>query len=492
MSLPNREHIHGTVASAAPPAEMAPLCVDLDGTLVRTDTFLESLLMVLRTAPGRLPGLLWMLTGNRAASKRSAAQIARPDARHLPYRQSLIEYLRAERDRGRRLLLVTGADRSIAESVAGHLGLFDDVLASDGRRNLTRENKASAIREHLKGEPFAYAGDSADDLPVWKAAETAVLAGAAPGVEAKVVRMGKAKVETFPGERTSVSAMLRLLRPSQWSKNLLVFVPLFLSHRVFEAPLWMAALLAFLAFSACASALYIWNDLLDIQADRAHPRKRLRPLASAQVSIPAALGVMGALSLLAVALCASLPPAAWGLLTAYAAGSAVYSLLLKRVVMLDVVALAALYTLRIFLGGAATGIRISVWTTAFSAFTFLSLALVKRLTELRRTQPKPQTQLAGRGYVPEDLPMLASLASAASYLAALVFGLYIQSPEVQLLYASPHLLWLMVPVLVYWLSRALLLANRGELDDDPVWFALRDPASYLAGAACVLVAWIAR
>lgn len=471
--------------------DLSPLCVDLDGTLVRTDTFLESLILVLRAAPARVPGLLRTLLADRAATKKDAAAIARPDPRLLPYRQPLLEYLTEQRSRGRRLLLVTGADRAIAEEVAGHLGLFDDVLASDGSRNLTGENKAAAIRSHLNGEPFAYVGDSTDDLAVWSAAETAVLAGASRAVTAKVVGMGKAKVETIPGEGTRLSAIVRLLRPSQWSKNLLIFVPLFLSHRLFDGALWTAALLAFLAFSACASALYVWNDLLDIQADRAHPRKRYRPLASAQVSIPTALGTMAALATVSLAAAALLPLEARWLLALYAAGSSLYSLLLKRVMMLDVVTLAALYTLRIFFGGGATGIRISVWTTAFSAFAFLSLALIKRLTELRRTQLEPQTRLTGRGYQGEDLPVLASLASAASYLAALVLGLYIQSPEVQILYASPHLLWLMVPVLVYWLSRTLLLANRGELDDDPVWFALRDPASYFAGAVCMVVAWLA-
>ncbi|MEZ5352910.1 MAG: UbiA family prenyltransferase [Bryobacteraceae bacterium] len=286
-------------------------------------------------------------------------------------------------------------------------------------------------------------------------------------------------------------ALLRLIRPGQWAKNTLIVAPMLLGHRLSSPEIWGPAITAFFAFSFCASALYVWNDLLDVNADQAHPRKRLRPLAAGTVTPRAAMVAMTVLLAASVGLSTLLPPATWGLLLAYAGGSICYSALLKRLTVIDVVTLAAFYTLRIFYGGAATGIKVSVWTMAFSVFLFLSLALIKRLTELRGATSKADAAVVGRSYRPEDLPVLGSLAAASGYLAALVVGLYIQSPEVQALYTKPQYLWFLMPALIYWISRALVLANRGEMDDDPVLYALRDPASYVAGACCALVAYLA-
>lgn len=468
-----------------------PLCVDLDGTLVRTDTFAESILLALRASPVRALRALLLLFRSRAQCKRAMSRLGRPDPRVLPYNTTLIDYIRTERAAGRRVLLVTGADEFIARGVANHLNLFDAVLASDGIQNLTRENKARAIQVHLNGSGYAYAGDSRDDFPIWHRAESAIVAGNCGAFEAKLASMGTPVERSFPRSEGTLLALVRLIRPQQWAKNLLIVVPLFLSHRLFDPSLWAPIFKAFFAFSFCASALYVWNDLLDIQADRVHPRKRSRPLAAAAVSIPAAGLALVSLLGASLLLSASLPPDCWIILIAYACASASYSLYVKRLVILDVVVLAGLYTLRIYYGGAASGITISVWTTAFSVFVFVALALLKRLAELRTMEPHGGVELAGRGYRQQDLPVLASLASAASYLATLVLGLYIQSPEVQLLYRKPLYLWMMVPLLIYWLSRALLLANRGEIDDDPLLFALRDPASYWVGLGCAGVVLIA-
>jgi 4-hydroxybenzoate polyprenyltransferase len=472
-------------------AAVLPLCVDLDGTLVRTDTFVECLLQALKGGPVRFFSALWRLVRSRAAAKKLASGMASLDPALLPYHADFLDYLRAERSRGRRLLLVTGADRSIAEGVAGHLGIFDDVLASDGTRNLTRSTKADAIAAYLDGRPFAYAGNSSADLPVWRRAATAVLVDAPRSYSKIMAAHGKPLEREFPREGQSWRDLLRLVRPKQWAKNILIWAPVFLGHKATSPEVWAPALIAFAAFSLCASALYIWNDLLDIQVDRAHPRKRNRPLASGAVSVQAGMALMAGLLLSAIGLSMLLPVASWGLLIAYAGGSLCYSALLKRMTMVDVVALAAFYTLRIFFGGAATGIQVSVWTMAFSVFLFLSLALIKRLTELRNTATRPNTDIAGRGYRPEDLPILAALAAAAGYLSALVLGLYIQSPEVQLLYRQPRYLWFMMPALVYWISRALVLANRGQMHDDPVLYALKDKASYAALACCAAVVFLA-
>ncbi|MEZ5403842.1 MAG: UbiA family prenyltransferase [Bryobacteraceae bacterium] len=289
--------------------------------------------------------------------------------------------------------------------------------------------------------------------------------------------------------RFAAVPLVRLVRVRQWAKNVLIFIPMLLSHKLADPAMWPPAVTAFFAFSFCASALYIWNDLLDIQGDRAHPRKRRRPIASGEVSVPAGMLTMLALLAASIALSASLPSATWALLLTYTGGSLCYSALLKSKAVIDVVCLSGFYTLRMFYGGAATGIAVSVWTMAFAVFLFLSLALIKRLTELRNT--KARKLLARRAYRSEDLPILAAMAAAAGYLSALVLGLYIQSAEVQLLYAHPRYLWLMMPALVYWISRALLLANRGEMDDDPVLYALRDRASHAVAVCCAAAIYLA-
>ena len=364
-------------AAAADDRRLLPLCVDLDGTLVATDTFAESVLLAVRTSPFRIFQILAMLFRSRAACKQLVWGLAPLDARTLPYHGPLVEYLRSERAAGRRLLLVTGADQAMAGSVADHLGFFDGVLASDGIRNLTSHTKAAAIRDYLGGQPFAYAGDSPDDLAVWRESQAAVLVGAPHRYAAKIARAGTPVERVFPPVRGGWRALLRLVRPAQWAKNLLIFVPLFLSHKLLDQQLWAPIARAFCVLSACASALYVWNDLLDIQADRAHPRKRRRPLAAGTVSIPAALATIFGLLGLAALLAISLPASCRALLLLYAAGSLSYSLLLKQRILIDVLVLAGLYTLRIYYGGAAAGIAISVWTTAFSLFLFLALALLK-------------------------------------------------------------------------------------------------------------------
>jgi 4-hydroxybenzoate polyprenyltransferase/phosphoglycolate phosphatase-like HAD superfamily hydrolase len=463
------------------------IVVDLDGTLVLTDTFAASLLEAVRKRPSCIFGLIAALLRGRAICKNIAAEIARLNIASLPYHEPLIEYLKQERAAGHRLILATGADLSIANAVAEHLGIFDDVIASDGARNMTGDEKLRAIREKLGDMPFTYAGNSRADLKVWRRSQAAILVGAPRSCARELHNAGISVQQEFKGAHRDWKSLVRCMRPHQWSKNVLVFVPAVLAHQVRNGLVMRETLIAFFALSFCASALYIVNDLLDLQADRLHPRKRNRPLASGEVSVEASLGLAVLLALTAAALGTLLPSQGFILLAGYAASSLLYSLKLKRMLFLDVVSLALLYALRVLYGGAATNIKISVWTLAFSLFLFASLATVKRLAELRRVNVNAARTQEYRGYMEVDVPQLSSLASAAGYVAVLVFALYINSPEVTLLYRRPQGLWLLCPILIYWISRLTLIANRGHLDDDPVAFALKDRATWFAGALAAVI-----
>jgi 4-hydroxybenzoate polyprenyltransferase len=463
------------------------LVVDLDGTLVLTDTFAACVLEALRKRFSCLPAVLAALIRGRAVSKRIAASLARLNVESLPYNEPLIEYLREQKAAGRRLILATGADLTIAAEVAGHLGIFDEVIGSDGERNMTGEEKVRAIQERIGGAPFTYAGNSRADLRVWRRSQAAVLV-AAPRSCARELRAAGIDVQReFVRARKPWRARVRCLRVHQWSKNLLVFVPVLLAHQIGNPPAMWRALMAFLALSFAASALYIVNDLLDLQADRLHPTKRRRPLASGEVSLEAGLGLAAFMAVSAALLGLFLNPPGRLLLATYAAASLTYSLKLKRMLFLDVVSLALLYALRVLYGGSATGITISVWTLAFSLFLFTSLATVKRLAELRRVNPEATGTQEYRGYAGADANQLSSLASAAGCAAVVVLALYINSPEVGLLYRRPQGLWLLCPLLIYWIGRLSLIANRGHLDDDPVTFALKDRATRIVGVVAAII-----
>jgi 4-hydroxybenzoate polyprenyltransferase len=286
--------------------------------------------------------------------------------------------------------------------------------------------------------------------------------------------------------RSLLASIGRALRLHQWAKNVLLFVPVLLAHALSTSNLLRLAL-AFLSFSLCASATYIVNDLLDLDADRRHPHKRHRPFAAGD--LPPIVGLwMAATSLLiGLSIAWSLPMVFFGWLVGYLALTVAYSLVLKRIELVDVVVLAGLYTLRLLAGGAVNGVVISPWLLIFSLFLFLSLAMVKRFSELQNLRASGQVPNNGRGYHLLDIESLRSFGTASGYASVVIFALYISSQEVTALYKHPHRMWLMAPFLLLWISRFWLLASRGELNEDPVLFALSDAASILIGACMVLV-----
>jgi 4-hydroxybenzoate polyprenyltransferase/phosphoserine phosphatase len=472
------------------PNPVVPLCVDLDGTLIRSDVLWESLMQLIKRSPLFVFALpFWWLRG-RAHLKRQIASRVELDATVFPYRREFLEFLRAEHQQQRPLILVTAADRQIAQKVAQHLGLFAEVLGSDGVLNLRGRHKARCLTQRFGLRGFDYAGDSAADLEVWRVARQAIVTGAGERLvrqARKVTVVSRVFNDAKPGAHT----LLRAIRVHQWVKNLIVFVPLLTSHRLADGRLFENALLAFFAFSFCASGAYLTNDLLDIEADRHHATKRFRPFAAGEFTLPfgAALALVCLGLSLAAAVCLS-----WNfivVLAVYFALTSGYSWRLKQVPILDVFVLAGLYTIRLVAGHAATGIENSFWLLAFSMFIFLSLALAKRFTELQGLRRQNRTESKGRGYQPADLELVAMLGIVSGFLAVLVMVLYVHSQEVMVLYRHPDLLLLVCPFMLYWISRVWFIAHRGKMQDDPIVFALKDGVSYLVAGLILAVLWVA-
>ena len=471
-------------AEAAAPYRRA-LVVDLDGSLVRTDTLVEIMLAAALAHPLRLLRAFTALRGGRARFKQAVSELVEFDPALLPYNEDLLTYLREEQKQGSLLILATGADRRIALAVAEHLDLFDAVLASDGATNLKGAAKLRAIRETLGDRPFAYVGNERADLAVWREADAAIVAGG-PGLARRAAAVTSVE-RTFPAPMPWPAALLRAMRPHQWVKNFLVFVPILTARGLDDFGAWTSALLMFAAFSATASGIYLVNDLCDLAADRQHPEKRARMLASG--TLPALIGLLAAPLLVACGLALAATVQALPIILIYAAASVGYSLYFKSQPLVDVFMLAGLYTIRLIGGGAAAGERyhVSLWLLAFSSFLFLSLALVKRVGELQVLARPDKPGVAGRGYRAVDVPLLQGMGIASSFISSLVLALYVQSELVVGVGHRPTLAWVIVPLLLFWQCRIWLATARGRLHRDPIVFAARDWVSWLV-AICSFAA----
>ena len=481
-----------------------PICVDLDGTLVKSDTLVDSMLALARQHPSQvlqIPG--WIAQG-KAEFKRHLSAAVSLDVEHLPYNRTLLEWLRLQHAAGRHLFLATAADTALAERVAAHIGIFDGVMASDGATNLAGGNKLAAFRQRF-GDEFCYIGNAPPDAVLLAACRTPMVANPFPKLSATLRKTGIVPVETFEDRPPVLKSWLRAIRLHQWAKNTLIFVPLLLGH-AWNPGTVAASLIAFLSFGMCASATYIINDLLDIETDRRHPRKRTRPFAAGDVSAIAGAGAV--LLLLAAAftlafflphIVENMPRGIWleqpykflFWLVLYTVTTLSYSLHLKRQLLLDVFVLSGLYTVRILAGSAATGVAISAWLAGFSVFFFLSLAFVKRFSELEGLRDRGDTVANGRGYLVGDLEQLRALGTGAAYAAVVVLTIYINDPKIYVLYRHPIRLWLAVPVLLLWLSQVWMLTSRGQMHDDPVVFAITDRRSLLLGLLMAVIIWSA-
>lgn len=469
-----------------------PLVVDLDGTLIRSDVLIESGFAFLKSAPlSFYKPFLWLARGGKPALKAGLAEHANVDVTVLPYDAAVLEWLGQEREAGRSIVLATASHERYAHAIADHLGIFDATFATADGVNLSAQRKRDKLVAEYGEKNFDYAGNSHDDVAVWQSAANAYVVNPDNGVERAARKIGNVErvIDTRPPK---LRTWMKSLRPHQWLKNLLIFVPLLAAHKLTDPALIVSALLAFVAFGFCASSVYLLNDLLDLEDDRHHPTKRNRPLASGALPLAKGIGLAPLLLAAAFVLAAFWLP--WQfvvVLLGYYALTLCYSLILKRLIMVDVVVLAMLYTIRIVAGSAAVGAHLTFWLLAFSMFIFLSLALVKRYAELYSMQARGAMETRGRGYRATDLSLISSLGTASGYLAVLVLAMYIQDGATTNLYRRPEIIWLACPLLLYWVSRTWLIAHRGQMHDDPIVFAARDRVSLVVAALCGLVFWAA-
>ncbi len=495
----------GSLVSGATVSTIPPLCVDLDGTLVKSDTLYDSVMALARQHPALLLKLPGWLGQGKAALKRHITSAVQLDVVHLPYNRELLEYLEEQHATGRPIYLATAADIALAERVAAHLDLFAGVLASSGTVNLAGKNKLAAFHERF-GDDFTYIGNALPDAALLANCREPMVANPTAGLRAALVKAKITPVRSFLDTKSPLKAWLKAIRLHQWAKNVLIFLPVLLAHAWSPGPL-LGAVIAFVSFGLCASATYIVNDLLDLEADRKHLKKRRRPFAAGDLSAVAGIGVVALFLLTSLALALLLPYAVEAVsgvglerpfyflqwLAVYAVTTSAYSFRLKRAVLVDVIVLSGLYTIRIIAGSAATGIPVSAWLGGFSIFFFLSLAFVKRFAELEglRQRESAPTQIHGRGYLVSDIEQLRSFGSASGYASVVVLTLYISNITAVELYRHPNRLWLLVPILLLWISQLWLLASRGQLDEDPVVYAITDKKSLLMGVLVLLVVWSA-
>jgi 4-hydroxybenzoate polyprenyltransferase/phosphoserine phosphatase len=461
-----------------------PLVVDLDGTLTPTDTLVELVLQLLKQRPLSLFLLPFWLLGGIAHFKAKVAGATVFSAADLPYRAEFLQFLGEQKAAGRQLVLATAAHESIAHAVAAQLGLFDQVMGSSATCNLKGKRKLAAIQERF-GDAFVYAGDSSADLPIWRAARAAVLVGVPPRL-AGVVKQSVPAEREFGAASAGLTVWAKALRVHQWLKNMLVFVPLLTAFSFSDWSAVVTALLAFFAFSFAASATYIVNDLSDLESDRAHARKRARPFASCAIRIVDGIAAAIALMLAAFLLAALVSPAFSAVLLTYVVLTTIYTLRLKAYVLIDVLTLAVLYTVRIVAGAIAIGVTMSPWLLAFSVFIFLSLALVKRCSELVSLRASDIESARGRDYRTADLVILWPMGVGAALSSVVIFGLFISASVTRERYATPEVLWVVALLLIYWLMRLWIKTARGEMHDDPIVYALKNRGSLLTVALAVV------
>jgi 4-hydroxybenzoate polyprenyltransferase len=451
-----------------------PLVIDLDGTLIKSDLLIETAFHAMGTSAARSFEALSRWRKGRAQLKKFLAD-SDINFSSLPYDPAVLAVAGEAVDAGRQVYLASGSDEKLVQAVANHLGIFSGWFASDGSTNLSGEAKAQCLVSAFGAGGFDYVGNSAKDLAIWAVCRKRFAIRVPAGVRDRLVAIDP-DAEVLPHDRAGLATWARLLRVHQWTKNVLVLVPLLTSHN-FNIGAILHALGAMVAFSLCASGVYILNDLADLDADRSHPTKRNRPLAAGEISLSHGLILVPTLILASLLLAAGISTTFLVVLGGYLLLTTAYTFFLKRRVIVDVVSLATLYTLRVVAGGEAIGVVVSEWLLGFSIFIFMSLALIKRYVELSQRQKLSLPDPPNRNYRTSDLPIIAALAAASAFNAITLFALYLSSDVVHRLYRHPQFLWLICPILMYWTSRALMIAHRDAMNDDPIVFSLKDRVS---------------
>jgi len=467
-----------------------PLCIDLDGTLVKTDMLMESLILLIKSNPLIILFLpIWLMRGLPYFKDKIFSKVSH-QVEHLPYNLELIEYAKNEKANGRKIILVTASPQSIANSIGEFLGIFDEIYGTQTEFNLKGSRK-SAFLVNLFGEKgFVYAGDSNADLKVWLKSYEAIIISNSSAFISKVMRI--CNVEKVFGEKKSkIKLFIKQIRVYQWVKNVLILLPIAMAHN-FSSSNLMNGILAFVSFSLAASSVYVLNDLFDLSSDRAHPRKKKRPFASGDIPLIHGFILTPLLIIISysIGFCVNIDFIL--VLSFYLFLTTLYSFKLKKIVAVDIIILASLYTIRLIAGSVATEVFISKWLLAFSMFTFFGLALLKRYTELLLIDSMNKTATKGRGYYVGDSEIVLPAGIGSGLLAVLVFALYVNSPEVIALYNSPTILWLIAPLLLFWVLHVWLKAKRGEMTDDPIVFTVKDRTSQVIGLIAFLLIIVAK
>jgi 4-hydroxybenzoate polyprenyltransferase len=466
-------------------AKTMPLVVDLDGTLIRSDLLIETFFAAFASSPTIIAAAAVALMHGRAALKDVLAAAAELDPARLPYDDAVLSLIHEARAAGREVYLASASNWRQVKAVADHLGLFTGWMASDAEQNLSGERKAALLVARFGSGRFDYVGNDRADLAVWAHAAQSVTVRASAGTRAALERT-HANIRHLQSDRPTARRWLKLLRVHQYAKNGLLLVPLLTAH-AFNLHSLINALLGIVAFSLCASSVYVLNDLIDIDSDRAHPTKHLRPLASGSVPIAQAVVATPLLLLVSLAVGLFISPAFLAVLCGYYCLTTAYSFLLKRKMLVDVVTLASLYTIRVIAGAVAIDVPLSEWLLGFSVFIFMSLALIKRYVELAVRLDLGMPDPTNRNYKVGDLQIVGMMAAVSGFNAVTVLALYISSPDVHMLYRQPRLLWLLCVVIMYWIGRMLLMAHRRWVPEDPIIFAVRDRVSLVTLGTCLMI-----
>lgn len=466
---------------------MSILCVDLDGTLINTDTLHEKILLFVTKNPlNFLLILFWMCRG-KAFLKRQLAERVHLPIHSLPYNQELLSWIKAEKATGKKVILVTAADQKIADAIADYVGLFDEVLASDGIINLKSHHKALLLNQRFGEKNYTYTGNDKSDLQVWKSAQQAILVNKSPRLIRHIKKLTHLQYY-FALKKLSLKAFLKAIRIHQYAKNILLFVPIITAHLIFDEQSWVAAIGGFMSFCCIASSVYLLNDLCDITTDRQHPNKSKRAIAMGLLSIKDAIFLTGIFFITAGMLAWNLPDSFKIIIGVYYTLTLTYSLYIKEKMLLDVITLSVLYTIRVAAGMTLLSVNAySLWLLLFSIFLFLSLAFLKRVAELILLKKHNQMTILRRAYSTEHCTLLTNFGIASGFLAILILALYLNSATAIKLYHYPPMLILLFPIFIYWLCRIWILAIDGKVTDDPVLFAVHDKTSYICGLLIALV-----
>ena len=469
----------------APDKDQVPLCVDLDGTLIKADSLFESFLLLLKENPLYCIIALTWLIKSKAYFKAEIAKRVSLEVDTIPFNNEVIDYIRSQAT-GRKILLITGSNISLAEAIADYLKLFDEVVASDSSTNLTGSHKRNYLVDRFGERGFEYIGNDKADMSVWSSAKQ-VSVVSQDNFFLGQVRLTFSVEKEFHLPTPSIRDYLQAIRVHQWVKNSLIFVPLILDHRLHDLDAIVQLILCFLSLSMLASFTYIINDLLDLQSDRRNQYKRGRAFASGLISIKQASMMMVTLLFLVIVLATQLSPFFILVMLVYLVATLLYSFYFKNIAILDVAVLAGLFTLRVIGGSVAIEAEWSFWLLAFSMFFFISLAFAKRFSELDNLRSEGRTSTLGRGYYVDDLPLLMGSGIASGYISILVVALYINSEKVSRMYAHPEILWLICPLLLYWVGRIWMITGRGEMHEDPIVFAIRDGTSIKTILLCGII-----